>query len=449
MTWLWPVKWSAASARLGSCASVTSSSSCRPSTVSSRAGASASRVRGPSSAPSNEATCRWWSTTRSASATVWPNAEASTIPRRLLWVRAYRVSYRVFLCQTEPYLIHRPSTNGAVSPKFQSLGFPLFLDVLTVLRSLCSETPSVKRVHLASPMDHYASSHGDTGWGCGYRSVFFLGSTRFDGIRPGPLKELIRTRPTRNLQMLLSCLLRNDVYLRQLRRFCDWTDGDVGGPVRVPSITRLQSAIEDAWKMGFDTQVRSVFAYRSGKVQPRKRAIDDEVESSTGSRTVGRKVNQHLQVDRRHRSRRFAVQLLHSVTISTHTFHVSKSWKALYQERNIATLKTAQVALNCVPARSFRQPHPFSPMKVLEPSWLRPILFPPPQVSPSRLPPADVSGGDAPGDGRLGASVFRRPNGFQSAAVLPTPRPQPHHRRHRRGRPILPWIWLICLVRAK
>lgn len=43
-----------------------------------------------------------------------------------------------------------------------------------------------KRVKLCSPTDHFGTSYGDRGWGCGYR----------------------------NLQMMLSCLCRRDDYLR-------------------------------------------------------------------------------------------------------------------------------------------------------------------------------------------------------------------------------------------
>jgi hypothetical protein len=55
--------------------------------------------------------------------------------------------------------------------------------------------------------------------------------------------------------MMLSCLLRNPLYVSYLKRFCESAGEEEDGPVRVPSVARLQSAIEDAWKMGFDLQV--------------------------------------------------------------------------------------------------------------------------------------------------------------------------------------------------
>ncbi|XP_044740308.1 zinc finger-containing ubiquitin peptidase 1-like isoform X2 [Chrysoperla carnea] len=75
-------------------------------------------------------------------------------------------------------------------------------------------------------VDHYASSYGDRGWGCGYR----------------------------NAQMLLSSLLThtgyNDLLYRKL-----WTpQGELPPRTAVPSISRLQVLIEAAWAQGFDLQ---------------------------------------------------------------------------------------------------------------------------------------------------------------------------------------------------
>ncbi|KAM5263453.1 zinc finger-containing ubiquitin peptidase 1 isoform 2-T2 [Ctenodactylus gundi] len=72
----------------------------------------------------------------------------------------------------------------------------------------------VRRVWLSAVVDHFHSSLGDKGWGCGYR----------------------------NFQMLLSSLLRNDAY-----------DDCLKG-MSVPCIPKIQSMIEDAWKEGFDPQ---------------------------------------------------------------------------------------------------------------------------------------------------------------------------------------------------
>ncbi|XP_073645626.1 zinc finger-containing ubiquitin peptidase 1 isoform X4 [Tursiops truncatus] len=72
----------------------------------------------------------------------------------------------------------------------------------------------VRRVWLSTVVDHFQSSFGDKGWGCGYR----------------------------NFQMLLSSLLQNDAY-----------DDCLKG-MSVPCIPKIQSMIEDAWKEGFDPQ---------------------------------------------------------------------------------------------------------------------------------------------------------------------------------------------------
>ncbi|KAB0352387.1 hypothetical protein FD754_017244 [Muntiacus muntjak] len=72
----------------------------------------------------------------------------------------------------------------------------------------------VRRVWLSTGVDHFHSSFGDKGWGCGYR----------------------------NFQMLLSSLLQNDAY------------GDSLKDMSVPCIPKIQSMIEDAWKEGFDPQ---------------------------------------------------------------------------------------------------------------------------------------------------------------------------------------------------
>ncbi|KAJ7394257.1 hypothetical protein OS493_000059 [Desmophyllum pertusum] len=73
-----------------------------------------------------------------------------------------------------------------------------------------------KAAWLAIDTDHYASTVGDAGWGCGYR----------------------------NLQMLFSALLRVDIY-----RPVMFSVGD-----KVPSIPRIQQFIESAWTSGFDRQ---------------------------------------------------------------------------------------------------------------------------------------------------------------------------------------------------
>uniref|UniRef100_A0AAY4AKB4 Zinc finger-containing ubiquitin peptidase 1 n=1 Tax=Denticeps clupeoides TaxID=299321 RepID=A0AAY4AKB4_9TELE len=78
------------------------------------------------------------------------------------------------------------------------------------------------QVWLCAETDHHSSSDGDKGWGCGYR----------------------------NFQMLLSCLLRMETYKNHL------------SVSDIPSIPRVQSLIEEAWKEGMDPQGSSHFNNR-------------------------------------------------------------------------------------------------------------------------------------------------------------------------------------------
>ncbi|NXA00953.1 ZUFSP hydrolase, partial [Nesospiza acunhae] len=78
-------------------------------------------------------------------------------------------------------------------------------------------------LNIGSGVDHFHSSLGDRGWGCGYR----------------------------NFQMLLSSLLQNSFYNDCLR---DTT--------LIPSIPKIQSMIEDAWREGFDPHGASHFNNR-------------------------------------------------------------------------------------------------------------------------------------------------------------------------------------------
>uniref|UniRef100_A0A8C6SEK6 Zinc finger-containing ubiquitin peptidase 1 n=1 Tax=Neogobius melanostomus TaxID=47308 RepID=A0A8C6SEK6_9GOBI len=77
-------------------------------------------------------------------------------------------------------------------------------------------------VWLSADTDHYCSSEGDKGWGCGYR----------------------------NFQMLLSSLLRLEDYAAVLP------------DMAVPSIPRVQALIEAAWREGLDPQGATHFNNR-------------------------------------------------------------------------------------------------------------------------------------------------------------------------------------------
>ncbi|XP_062488432.1 zinc finger-containing ubiquitin peptidase 1 isoform X2 [Pezoporus occidentalis] len=96
-----------------------------------------------------------------------------------------------------------------------------------IIEALCkyyqNENKDVRRVWLSARVDHFHSSLGDRGWGCGYR----------------------------NFQMLLSSLLQNSLYNDCLR---DTT--------AIPCIPKIQSMIEDAWREGFDPHGASHFNNR-------------------------------------------------------------------------------------------------------------------------------------------------------------------------------------------
>ncbi|KAL3273955.1 hypothetical protein HHI36_015378 [Cryptolaemus montrouzieri] len=91
------------------------------------------------------------------------------------------------------------------------------------VRAMSLNAQNVVRTLLCTCVDHFASSYGDRGWGCGYR----------------------------NTQMLISSLLTHTGYNERLYKL--W---QTEKPPRsaVPSISRLQSLIEHAWSQGFDVQ---------------------------------------------------------------------------------------------------------------------------------------------------------------------------------------------------
>ncbi|XP_050304424.1 zinc finger-containing ubiquitin peptidase 1-like isoform X2 [Anthonomus grandis grandis] len=91
------------------------------------------------------------------------------------------------------------------------------------VKAMSANSQSVTRTLLCTCVDHYASSYGDRGWGCGYR----------------------------NTQMIISSLLTHTGYNERLYKL--WQKEK---PPRssVPSISRLQSLIEQAWSQGFDIQ---------------------------------------------------------------------------------------------------------------------------------------------------------------------------------------------------
>ncbi|XP_070502539.1 zinc finger-containing ubiquitin peptidase 1-like [Chironomus tepperi] len=84
--------------------------------------------------------------------------------------------------------------------------------------NLSASSLGVLRSFVCSNVDHYAASYGDRGWGCGYR----------------------------NAQMIISSLYQNPIYSELLRSAI--------GSNSMPSISRLQKMVEQAWSDGFDVQ---------------------------------------------------------------------------------------------------------------------------------------------------------------------------------------------------
>ncbi|XP_076390274.1 zinc finger-containing ubiquitin peptidase 1 isoform X2 [Megachile rotundata] len=99
------------------------------------------------------------------------------------------------------------------------------------IRAVSQACSNVLSTWMCSTVDHYATTYGDKGWGCGYR----------------------------NLQMLISSLLQHTGYNELVYKA--WNSDLSGGssaknPLRssIPSVSRLQKMIEWAWAQGFDTQ---------------------------------------------------------------------------------------------------------------------------------------------------------------------------------------------------
>ncbi|KAL6262101.1 hypothetical protein P5V15_007202 [Pogonomyrmex californicus] len=99
------------------------------------------------------------------------------------------------------------------------------------VRAISQACSNVVNTWMCSTVDHYASTYGDKGWGCGYR----------------------------NMQMLISSLLQHTGYNELVYKA--WSSGADGNsstenPLRssMPSISRLQKMIEWAWAQGFDIQ---------------------------------------------------------------------------------------------------------------------------------------------------------------------------------------------------
>lgn len=95
--------------------------------------------------------------------------------------------------------------------------------VSQTLLPILSRLSGVRTIFMSCNVDHFASTYGDKGWGCGFR----------------------------NMQMMISSLQsinKFKVHLSSLKN----TVLDTSGGGGVPSIPRLQETLEAAWKQGFD-----------------------------------------------------------------------------------------------------------------------------------------------------------------------------------------------------
>ncbi|KAL5240661.1 hypothetical protein ACI65C_008071 [Semiaphis heraclei] len=96
-------------------------------------------------------------------------------------------------------------------------------DLIEYIRHFSESSPNVIELHLASPTDHYRSTYGDKGWGCGYR----------------------------NMQMLMSSMLLQMDYNEHISKVWEVEKGPLPR-AWMPSISRLQQHLEKSWSMGID-----------------------------------------------------------------------------------------------------------------------------------------------------------------------------------------------------
>lgn len=101
-------------------------------------------------------------------------------------------------------------------------GTTMTKNVISKVLSACKSSSYTVRVFGCSYIDHYGSADWDLGWGCGYR----------------------------NLQMILSSLLTNEMYKKQLLQ--EISMDTASSETNKPSVQALQVLIEKAWSKGFD-----------------------------------------------------------------------------------------------------------------------------------------------------------------------------------------------------
>ncbi|XP_068258673.1 zinc finger-containing ubiquitin peptidase 1 isoform X1 [Nyctibius grandis] len=126
-----------------------------------------------------------------------------------------------------------------------------------VIEALCkyyqNENKDVKHVWLSTGVDHFHSSLGDRGWGCGYRNFQMLLSSL---LQNSLYNDCLGARLTRTM-IPIKCLFYHWNLLRK-----ESESFSVPDTTLIPSIPKIQSMIEDAWREGFDPHGASHFNNR-------------------------------------------------------------------------------------------------------------------------------------------------------------------------------------------
>ena len=124
------------------------------------------------------------------------------------------------------------------------------LRITPSLATLSTKSPGVRLVYVASPpVDHYASTFGDRGWGCGYRNLQMMISSLLGSLQyRDPLMENLLLEGGRSNGNLVST---GSSVNAGSGSHAAGRVGESDCPP-MPSIPRLQASIEAAWRKGFD-----------------------------------------------------------------------------------------------------------------------------------------------------------------------------------------------------
>ncbi|XP_065339015.1 zinc finger-containing ubiquitin peptidase 1-like isoform X2 [Cloeon dipterum] len=119
-------------------------------------------------------------------------------------------------------------------------------DLVAKIRSFSASSTNVVSTFMCTTVDHYASTYGDKGWGCGYRNMQML------------ISSLLHHTGF-NEQLYKPSLVGGGIYGMAVPSYDQANGGAHFGVEMVsrstmPSISRLQQHIEWAWRQGFDLQ---------------------------------------------------------------------------------------------------------------------------------------------------------------------------------------------------